>query len=126
MLDLRLVPHPSLSEEQQNLIAAGMFPGAHAKRLRVRQCLAMCVLQDLRVALDLKRDLPPNFQLALVSPASTSIYGPHPEVIDDEQDAEWPAIQATPRRLVPILNPRLRTNMWDRNEESQCLSGGKG
>lgn len=69
MVDLRLVPHPSLTEAQQNLIAAEMFPGARAKRLRVRHCLAMYVLQDLRVALDLKRDLPPEFQLALALPA---------------------------------------------------------
>jgi hypothetical protein len=45
-----------------------MFPGARAKRVRVRRSLAMYVLQDLRVALDLKRDLPPEFQLALASP----------------------------------------------------------
>lgn len=68
MVDLRLVPHPSLTEAQQNLIAAEMFPGARAKRLRVRRSLAMYVLQDLRVAVDLKRDLPPEFQLALASP----------------------------------------------------------
>ncbi|WP_310330680.1 WYL domain-containing protein [Roseateles asaccharophilus] len=68
MVDLRLIPHPSLTEAQQNLIAAEMFPGARAKRLRVRRSLAMYVLQDLRVALDVKRDLPPEFQLALASP----------------------------------------------------------
>lgn len=69
MVDLRLVPHPNLTEAQQNLIASEMFPGARVKRLRVRHCLAMYVLQDLRVAVDLKRDLPPEFQLALASPA---------------------------------------------------------
>ena len=68
MVDLRIVPHPSLTEEQQNLIASEMFPGARAKRLKVRRSLAMYVLQDLRVAIDLKRDVPPEFQLALASP----------------------------------------------------------
>lgn len=68
MVDLRIVPHPSLTEEQQHLIASEMFPGARAKRVRVRRSLAMYVLQDLRVALDLKRDQPPEFQLALASP----------------------------------------------------------
>lgn len=72
MVDLRIVPHPGLTEAQQNLIAAEMFPGARAKRLRVRRSLAMYVLQDLRVALDLKRDLPPEFQLALASPTDVS------------------------------------------------------
>lgn len=72
MVDLRLIPHPGLSEQQQRLIAAEMFPGARAKRLRVRECLATYVLQDLRVALDVKRDTPPEFQLALASTADVA------------------------------------------------------
>lgn len=64
MVDLRIVPHSSLTEDQQNLIASEMLPGARAKRVRVRRSLAMYVLQDLRVALHLKRDVPPEFQLA--------------------------------------------------------------
>lgn len=69
IIDLRIIPHPHLSEAQQNLIAEEMFPGARAKRLQVRQCLALYILQDLRVALDLTRDVPPEFQLALASSA---------------------------------------------------------
>lgn len=62
-LDLELVAHPALSPEQQSMIAHEYFGGAKALRLKVRQCLAGYVVQDLRLSMDGKRQVPPDYQL---------------------------------------------------------------
>jgi hypothetical protein len=67
LVDLVLVPHPALTPAQQALIAAEYFPGAHAKRLRVREALAGYTLQDLHVAIDAEKQRPPEYQLLLAS-----------------------------------------------------------
>ena len=55
--------HPSLSPEQQAIIAAEYYPGASARRLIVRKCLAGYIIQDLRLATDINKETPPEFQL---------------------------------------------------------------
>lgn len=64
-VELIIAAHPTLSIEQQDMIAAEYFPGTNAKRLRVRQCLASYVIQDLRLALDPITQLPPEYQLVV-------------------------------------------------------------
>lgn len=68
-LELIIVAHPGLSEEQQEMIAAEYFPGTTAKLLCVRQCLASYVIQDLRLALDPSTQLPPEYQLVVSNAA---------------------------------------------------------
>lgn len=55
--------HPSLSPEQQAIIAAEYYPGASARRLVVRKCLAGYIIQDLRLATDINKQTPPEYQL---------------------------------------------------------------
>lgn len=63
-----LVPHPSLSQAQQKLIALENFAGKPFRQLTTRACLMEYVLQDLRVAVDPQRHSPPHYQLALQAP----------------------------------------------------------
>ncbi len=65
VIDLKLIPHPKLTLEQQEMIAAENFPGASSMRIKCRECLAPYILQDLRVATDLSKHQPPEYQLAL-------------------------------------------------------------
>ncbi|MFU2671048.1 helix-turn-helix transcriptional regulator [Pseudomonas aeruginosa] len=63
ILELVIVAHPGLSPDQQEMIAAENFPGARARRLKVRQCLASYIIQDLRLALDPVKHPIPEYQL---------------------------------------------------------------
>lgn len=65
ILELIISAHPELSPDQQDMIAAEYFPGANAKRLKTRQCLAGYVIQDLRLAIDPNIQRPPEYQLLL-------------------------------------------------------------
>lgn len=69
-LDLDLVAHPALSLDQQEMIAAEYFGGDSSMRLRVRQCLAGYIIQDLRLSTDESMHVPPEYQL-LVSNRAT-------------------------------------------------------
>jgi len=62
-LELELVAHPALSVEQQDMIAGEYFAGAKSLRLKVRQCLAAYIIQDLRLSTDERRHVPPEYQL---------------------------------------------------------------
>lgn len=65
MVTLKIAPHPSLTEAQQDLISAEYFAGANSLKVSVRQCLASYIIQDLRVAIDPDRQHPPEYQLLL-------------------------------------------------------------
>jgi len=69
-LELELVAHPAMNPEQQDMIAAEYFGGAKSLRLEVRKCLAAYIIQDLRLAMDVHRHVPPEYQL-LVNNAAT-------------------------------------------------------
>lgn len=69
-LELELVAHPALSLEQQEMIAGEYFGGEKSMRLKVRQCLAAYVIQDLRLSTDAQKQVPPEYQL-LVGNAAT-------------------------------------------------------
>ncbi|WP_435626578.1 WYL domain-containing protein [Candidatus Ferrigenium straubiae] len=58
-----VLAHPRLSPAQQEMIAAEYFPGASARQLSVRRCLAAYIIQDLRLAIDEEKQLPPEYQL---------------------------------------------------------------
>ena len=65
LVSLVIVAHPDLNEEQKGLVQREYFPGKAAMRLKVRSALLGYVVQDLRLALDPARDMPPEFQLWL-------------------------------------------------------------
>lgn len=64
-INLKIVAHPAFSEEHHRLLRWEYFAGKTSMSLRVRKALASYVVQDLRLATDLKRDRPPHFQLYL-------------------------------------------------------------
>lgn len=64
-LNLKVVAHPDFGEEHQHLLRREYFAGKVSMNLRVRKALASYVVHDLRLATDLKRDRPPQFQLYL-------------------------------------------------------------
>jgi hypothetical protein len=64
-----LVAHPALTLEQQDMIAHESFGGARSLHLKVRQCLAAYIVQDLRLSTDGNKQMPPEYQL-LVNNAS--------------------------------------------------------
>lgn len=65
ILRLEVVAHPALNEAQQQLIRHEYLSGEASKTLKVRQALAGYLVQDLRIATDIVRDTPPDFQLSL-------------------------------------------------------------
>jgi hypothetical protein len=67
VLDLAIGPHPLLGPDQRKMIAAEFFPGASLLKLKVRECLAPYVIQDLRVAVNANQQTPPDYQLALLN-----------------------------------------------------------
>lgn len=58
-----IVAHPSLTPDQQAMIASEFFPGASARQLKVRRCLLSYIIQDLRLATDPAKHSPPDYQL---------------------------------------------------------------
>jgi predicted DNA-binding transcriptional regulator YafY len=69
-LELELVGHPALSLEQRDMIAGEYFAGAKSLRLKVRQCLAGYIIQDLHLSTDERRHIPPECQLMVNNTAT--------------------------------------------------------
>lgn len=67
VVDLLIAPHPGLSEDQRKMITSEFFPGAASLRLKARECLAPYIAQDLRLAVDTEKQMPPEYQLALIN-----------------------------------------------------------
>ncbi|MDB5761837.1 MAG: hypothetical protein JWQ21_832 [Herminiimonas sp.] len=67
VIDLLIGPHPTLSEDQKKMIAGEFFPGAASLRLKARECLAPYIVQDFRLATDFRKQVPPEYQLALLN-----------------------------------------------------------
>ena len=57
--------HPELTPAQQEMIKKEYFPGASARQLNARRCLAAYIIQDLRIAVDTVKQKPPDYQLFL-------------------------------------------------------------
>lgn len=69
-LELDLVAHPALNADQQAMIADEYFAGAKTLRLKVRQCLAAYIIQDLRLSTDEHKLGPPEYQLLVRNTAT--------------------------------------------------------
>lgn len=64
---LILGAHPKLNNDQINVIRNEFFNGAVSRRLMVRACLVQYVIQDIRVAINIEVELPPEYQLAMLN-----------------------------------------------------------
>lgn len=64
-VDVRLVAHPALSSEQQDVVRAEYFANTAARVERCRAALVMYFIQDLRAATDVIGQVPPEYQLAV-------------------------------------------------------------
>jgi predicted DNA-binding transcriptional regulator YafY len=65
LVDLMLKPHPSLTNDQEQLIRDEFFEGAAIKRVTTRRALINYTLRELEVAKNIKLQRPPEFQLYL-------------------------------------------------------------
>ena len=64
---LRLVPHPALSQEQQEVVRSEYMSAAAGRRLVVRGCLIPYVIQEIQAAVDPQVQMPPAYQLAIAN-----------------------------------------------------------
>jgi hypothetical protein len=62
-VEIDLAPHRFLSPPQERLISDEYLGGKPSVRIKVRQCLASYVIQDLRASIRPEEDRPPSFQL---------------------------------------------------------------
>jgi len=66
-VDIRIGAHRGLSGAQEQTIRDEYFAGAVARRIQVRGALVNYVINDLRAAIDPKRQLPPEYQLEVLN-----------------------------------------------------------
>jgi hypothetical protein len=67
LVQLKLVAHPALSQDQARLIEAEYFDGKKALKQSCRQALVNYVIQDLRAATNVDIQHPPDFQIAVAN-----------------------------------------------------------
>lgn len=67
MAEIRLAAHRALSLEQQIIVQHECLNSAKEKSIQVRACLAAYVIQDLRAAMSLENERPPEFQLEILN-----------------------------------------------------------
>lgn len=65
MLSVRLIAHPALSSEQQDVVRLEYFANTSARVESCRAALVSYFIQDVRAATDIARQTPPDFQLAV-------------------------------------------------------------
>ncbi|MDO6386427.1 YafY family protein [Uliginosibacterium sp. 31-12] len=75
LVDIDLAPHRLLTLPQQQLISDENFGGRPSVRIKVRQCLASYVIQDLRAATNPETDRPPLFQLEAMVVGDQNLWG---------------------------------------------------
>lgn len=63
----QIIPHPLLNQAQSRVIRAEYMGAAAARRITCRAAMVQYVIQDLRIAVDLEKELPPSFQLAIAN-----------------------------------------------------------
>ncbi len=66
-VDLILGAHPKLNSEQVEVIRNEFFNGSVSRKLVVRSCLIQYVIQDIRASINYDKELPPEYQLAVVN-----------------------------------------------------------
>lgn len=62
VVDIRLVPHRLLSDDQARVVRYELFEGAAGRRIRTRGCLVPYVIQDVRASTS-KDQVPPDYQI---------------------------------------------------------------
>ena len=67
IINLRLAAHRGLDDNQARLVRNEYFEGNADKIIQTRACLASYLLQELRVAIDFDKQLPPEFQLEVAN-----------------------------------------------------------
>lgn len=65
LLDVRLIAHPALHQDQQDMIRFEYFSNTAARVERCRAAMAAYFIQDIRAATDPTKQLPPEYQLAV-------------------------------------------------------------
>lgn len=67
IVNLELVAHRKLSNDQQQIVRDEYFGGTTSRTLPIRACLAQYVIQDLRATTEPEKELPPEFQLEVAN-----------------------------------------------------------
>ena len=73
-VDFQLVAHPELSKKQQRLVQDEYFKGASTRSVTERGALLPYLVHDLRAAVDLAREVPPSYQLAVAEPQTLTAW----------------------------------------------------
>lgn len=68
MVKVRFVPHPKLEEAQQRVVRQEFMGGTAARIEHCRGALVPYLIQEVRAALNIERERPPEFQLAVHDP----------------------------------------------------------
>lgn len=76
VVDFRLVAHPELSKDQQRLVQGEYFNGASTRGMTERGALLPYLVRDLRAALDVAREVPPSYELAVAEPQKLTAWLP--------------------------------------------------
>lgn len=66
-VDLIVGAHPKLSDGQVEVIRYEFFNGAISRKLAIRSCLLQYVIQDIRASIDYEKELPPEYQIAVLN-----------------------------------------------------------
>lgn len=65
VVKVRIQAHPKLTPDQQDMVCSEYFGGTSARAHDCRGALLPYLVQELRLALDVSQELPPDFQLAV-------------------------------------------------------------
>ena len=65
VVKVRIQAHPKLTPEQQDLVRSEYFDGTAARVHSCRGALLPYLVQELRLALDVSKELPPEYQMAV-------------------------------------------------------------
>jgi len=65
IVPVRLIAHPDLSRDQEEVIRFEYFNNTSARVISCRGALAGYFVQDIRAAIDTKKQIPPDYQLAV-------------------------------------------------------------
>jgi hypothetical protein len=66
-VDLIIGAHPKLADDQAEVIRNEFFNGLDTRKLVIRSCLLQYVIQDIRASTDYDKELPPEYQIAVVN-----------------------------------------------------------
>jgi hypothetical protein len=73
-VELIIRAHPKLNSDQAAVIKYEFFSGSTSRKLLIRSCLLQYVIQDIRAAIDCDKELPPEYQLAVLNLSDVKSY----------------------------------------------------